>query len=88
MPSFSLEILSSRESKKSSCGTDSLLFFLPHSLQHTKAMPPIRIAPPTPPTTPPTIFLLDVLRFVPSPPPFRSDGLTVAVAKPVVDVTT
>jgi len=76
---FSRLILSSRESRKSSCST-CCRFFLPHNLQHTNAMPPINMAPPIPPTTPPITFLLEDERLLPLPPPLRRDGSTVAVA--------
>lgn len=56
--------------------------------QHTIAMPPSRIAPPTPPTTPPIIFFEDVLSPEPPeslPPPLFRLAALVTVAKPVVD---
>jgi hypothetical protein len=49
------------------------------------------MAPPMPPTTPPIIFLLEVLRppaLLPLLPPSFNEGRTVAVANPVVDATT
>lgn len=59
----------------------------PQIRQHTIAMPPRRIAPPIPPTTPPIIFFEDeVSPELPdpfTPPLFRLAGL-VTVAKPVV----
>lgn len=59
----------------------------PQIRQHTIAMPPRRIAPATPPTTPPIIFFEDELSpELPdpfTPPLFRLAGL-VTVAKPVV----
>jgi len=62
----------------------------PQIRQHATAMPPRRIAPPTPPTTPPITFFEDELSpELPDPftaPLFRLAGL-VTVAKPVVCAT-
>jgi len=51
-------------------------------------MPPTSIAPPTPPTTPPMIFLLDLLRpELPEDPPLTRLGAIVEVAVPTVVAT-
>jgi len=59
--------------------------------QHTRAMPPSKIAPPRPPTTPPTTFLLELespLDELPLPPEEVSPGVVVMTAEPVVEETT
>ena len=72
----------------SSCGS-LVCDFLPHNLHATSAIPPIRMAPPIPPTTPAMTFLLDVLspELPPPLPPFCRLGWIVEVASPMVDAT-
>lgn len=50
-----------------SASSSETRFFLPHMRQQTMAMPPRRMAPPTPPMTPPMMAFFSELR--PSDPP-------------------
>lgn len=68
-----------------------MFFFLPQIRQQTSAIPPSRMAPPIPPTTPP-IMPFDFEErpvAVPSPPlEDKMEGVVVIVAKPVVELKT
>jgi hypothetical protein len=75
---------------KSSTAAACSRFFLPHNLHATIARPPMRIAPPIPPTTPPTTALVcgDMVLPLPDPePPLARVGSMVAVATSVDETT-
>lgn len=61
--------------------SSSVRFFLPYTLQIAKAIPPSKTAPPTPPTTPPIVFLDELLKPELLPPlPFSRPAVVVAAA--------